>query len=208
MSRRRAGIVIGLLCAVLVVVWLLVLGIVPAKMPETGSRGVKEVEKKAKEFVESPPEMVQIEPLEKTVRDFMLRRDTVGVSPEEIRKKAQETAVSLSNWLQEQDKIEDKLVYKETGRDPFKAAVVERKATSTTKITSTTSAKKPEPKPVQPPKLVLKGTAQDSTGRLALINDKVLKEGDVIAGARIVKIEFERVVVSYQGQSFVFKVIE
>ncbi|GAF85806.1 unnamed protein product, partial [marine sediment metagenome] len=52
-----------------------------------------------------------IVPIKKTVRELVERPVAAEVSPEELRKKAGETALSLSNWLEEQEKIDKMLVY-------------------------------------------------------------------------------------------------
>jgi len=133
-----------------------------------------------------------IVPMKKTVRELVERPATVKVSPEELRKKAGETALSLSNWLEEQEKMDKMLVYHKGRRDPFLLLVKTKKKSL----------------PVQPPKLVLKGIAWDETEPLALINDLVVKEGDTIQGARIMKIDFDRVTVQYRSKKFVIKLIE
>ncbi len=133
-----------------------------------------------------------IVPIKKTVRELVERPVAAEVSPEELRKKAGETALSLSNWLEEQEKIGKMLVYHKGRRDPFLLLVKTKKKSL----------------PVQPPKLVLKGIAWDETEPLALINDLVVKEGDTIQGARIVKIDFDRVTVQYRSKKFVIKLIE
>ncbi len=133
-----------------------------------------------------------IVPMKKTVRELVERPVAAEVSPEELRKKAGETALSLSNWLEEQEKIDKMLVYHKGRRDPFLLLVKTKKKSL----------------PVQPPKLVLKGIAWDETEPLALINDLVVKEGDTIQGARIVKIDFDRVTVQYRSKKFVIKLIE
>ena len=133
-----------------------------------------------------------IVPLKKTVRELIERPVTVEVSPEELRKKAGETALSLSNWLEKQEKMDKMLVYHESRRDPFLLLVKAKKKSL----------------PVKPPKLVLKGIAWDETEPLALINDLVIKEGDTIQGARIVKIDFDRVAIRYRSKKFVIKLIE
>ena len=131
-------------------------------------------------------------PLKKTVRELIERPVTGEVSPEELRKKAEETVLSLSNWLEKREKMDKMLVYHEGRRDPFLLSV----------------KKKEKSLPVQPPKLVLKGIAWDKTEPLALINDLVIKEGDTIQGARIVKIDFDRVAIRYRSKKFVIKLIE
>jgi len=132
-----------------------------------------------------------IVPLKKTVRELVERPATVEVSPEELREKAEETALSLSNWLEKQEKMDKVLVYHESRRDPFLLLVKTKKKSL----------------PVEPPKLVLKGIAWDETEPLALINDLVVKEGDTIQGARIVKIDFDRVAVLYRSKKFVIELI-
>jgi len=129
--------------------------------------------------------------VKKTVRELVERPATVEVSPEELREKAEETALSLSNWLERQEKMDKMLVYHESRRDPFLLPVKAKKKSL----------------PVEPPKLVLKGIAWDETEPLALINDLVVKEGDIIQGARIVKIDFDRVVVLYGSKKFVIELI-
>jgi len=133
-----------------------------------------------------------IVPPKKTVRELVERPVTVEVSPEEIRKKAEETALSLSNWLEKREKLDKMLVYHEGRRDPFLLPVKTKEKSL----------------PPQPPKLVLKGIAWDKTEPLALINGQVVKEGNTIGGARIVKIDFDRVTVLYRGNKFTFKLIE
>jgi len=132
-----------------------------------------------------------IVPLKKTVRELVERPATVEVSPEELREKAEETVLSLSNWLEKQEKMDKMLVYHESRRDPFLLLVKAKKKSL----------------PVEPPKLVLKGIAWDETEPLALINDLVVKEGDTIQGARIVKIDFDRVAVLYGSKKFVIELM-
>jgi len=132
-----------------------------------------------------------IVPIKKTVRELVERPATVEVSPEELREKAEETALSLSNWLEKQEKIDKMLVYHEDRRDSFLLPLKTKKKSL----------------PVKPPKLVLKGIAWDETEPLALINDLVVKEGDTIQGARIVKIDFDRVAVRYRSKKFVIELI-
>ncbi|MBA7679471.1 hypothetical protein ES703_87768 [subsurface metagenome] len=133
-----------------------------------------------------------IVPIKKTVRELVERPAAVEVSPEELRKKAEETALSLSNWLEKREKLDKMLVYHEGRRDPFVIPIKTKEKSL----------------PVQPPKLVLKGIAWDKTEPLALINGQVVKEGNTIGGARILKIDFDRVTVRYRGNKFVFKLIE
>jgi len=137
-----------------------------------------------------------IVPIKKTVRELIERPVTVGVSPEELRKKAEETALSLSNWLEKQEKLDRMLVYHEGRRDPLLLPVKKKEKEIKESL------------PPQPPKLVLKGIAWDKTKPLALINDLVVKEGDTVQGARIVKIDFDQVAVQYRAKKFVIKLIE
>ena len=131
-------------------------------------------------------------PLKKTVRRVIERPLAVEVSSEELRKKAKETALSLSNWLEKREEIDKMLVYHEGRRDPLVLPVKTKEKTLS----------------VQPPQLVLKGIAWDETEPLALINDLLVKEGDAIQGARIVKIDFDRVTLRYGSKKFVVKLIE
>lgn len=133
-----------------------------------------------------------IVPLKKTVRRVIERPLAVEVSSEELRKKAEETALSLSNWLEKREEIDKMLVYHQGPRDPLVLPVKTKEKTLS----------------VQPPKLVLKGIAWDETEPLALINDLLVKEGDAIQGARIVKIDFDRIAVRYGSKKFVIKLIE
>ena len=131
-------------------------------------------------------------PLKKTVRRVIERPLAVEVSSEELRKKAKETALSLSNWLEKREEIDKMLVYHQGRRDPLVLPVKTKEKTLS----------------VQPPQLVLKGIAWDETEPLALINDLLVKEGDTIEGARIVKIDFDRIAVRYGSKKFVIKLIE
>lgn len=136
-----------------------------------------------------------IVPGKKGVKEPIERPVTGQISPEELRKKAEEAALSLSNWLKKQGEIEEMLAYHEDARDPFYLSLKNREEVK-------------ESLPLQPPKLVLKGIAWDETKPLALINGLLAKEGDTIQGATIVKIDFERVVIRYRSEEFVIKLIE
>jgi DNA-binding transcriptional regulator YdaS (Cro superfamily) len=136
-----------------------------------------------------------IVPGKKRVREPIERPVTGQISPEELRKKAEEAALSLSNWLKKQGEIEEMLAYQEGARDPFYLSLKKKEETK-------------ESLPLQPPKLVLKGIAWDETKPLALINGLLAKEGDTIQGATIVKIDFERVVIRYRSEEFVIELIE
>jgi len=136
-----------------------------------------------------------IVPGKKTVKELIEKPATEQVSPEELKKKAEETALSLSNWLKKQGEIDKMLVYHEGARDPFFLLLKKKE-----KIKKSL--------PLQPPELVLKGIAWDETKPLALINGLVVKEGDTIQGATIVKIDFERVAIQYCSQKFVIELIE
>jgi len=131
-------------------------------------------------------------PFKRAATELPGRPIAVEVSPEELREKAEVTARSLASWLEEQEKLSKKLVYHKGKRDPFLLVI----------------KKKEESPRLEPPKLILKGIAYDKTEPLALINDRVVKEGDTIEGARIVKIDFDRVVVHHGKKEFVIKLIE
>jgi hypothetical protein len=88
-----------------------------------------------------------IVPMKKTVRELVERPLTVEVSPEELRKKAEETALSLSNWLEKQEKLDRMLVYHEGRRDPFLLPVKKKEKEIKKNL------------PIEPPKLVLKDIA-------------------------------------------------
>jgi DNA-binding transcriptional regulator YdaS (Cro superfamily) len=136
-----------------------------------------------------------IVPGNKTVREPIEKPVTGQVSPQELRKKAEEAALSLSDWLRKQEEIDKMLVYHEGARDPFFFLPKERE-----KIEKSL--------PLQPPKLVLKGIVWDETKPLALINGLVVKEGDTIQGATIVKIDFERVTIRYRSKEFIIELIK
>ena len=131
-------------------------------------------------------------PFKRRVRELTERPGVVEVTPEELRERAEATARSLSSWLEEQEKLSRTLVYHKGRRDPFLLLV----------------KKKKESPRIEPPKLVLKGIAWDKTEPLALINNLVVREGDTIEGARIVKIDFDRVLVRHGRKEFLIKLIE
>jgi len=137
--------------------------------------------------------VVGIIPAKKTVKRVAKRSTTVKVTPEELKKKAEQTTLSLFHWLEKQERIDKMFVYHKGRRDPFLPPI---------------KKKVKESLPIQPPKLVLKGIAWDETEPLALLNGLVVKEGDTIQGARIVKIDFDRVVVRYSSKRFIIKLIE
>ncbi|GAI31899.1 unnamed protein product, partial [marine sediment metagenome] len=132
---------------------------------------------------------------QKTVKRVAKRSTAAKVTPEELKKKAEETTLSLSHWLKKQEEMEKMLIYHKGSRDPLvlppKKTVEARKAT-----------------PIKLPPLALKGIAWDETEPLALINDLVVKEGDTIQGAKIVKIDFDGIAVRYRAKKFVIKLIE
>jgi len=134
-------------------------------------------------------------PVKKTVQRIAKISTMLEVTPEELKKKAEQTALSLSNWLKEQEEMEKMLVYHGGGRDPL--VLPAKKRVEATK-----------PAPIKLPPLSLKGIAWDESEPMAFINDLVVKEGDTIQGARIVKIDFDRVVVRYGSKKFVIKLIE
>ena len=134
-------------------------------------------------------------PPKKAVRLVARRSTTAKVTPEELKKKAEETALSLSRWLEKQEQINRMLVYHEGGCDPL-VRPAQKAATAR------------KPAPIKLPPLSLQGIAWDETQPLALINDLVVKEGDTIQGARIVKIDFDRIAVRYRSKKFVIKLIE
>lgn len=131
-------------------------------------------------------------PFKRTVTELPKGAIVVEVSPEELRERAEVTARSLASWLEEQTELSKTLVYHKGKRDPFLPEI----------------KKKEESPRIEPPKLVLKGIAYDKIEPLALINDRVVKEGDTIEGARIVKIDFDRVVVHHGKKEFVIKLID
>jgi len=136
-----------------------------------------------------------IVPAKKTGRELIEKSITGEMNPEDIRKKAEEIALSLSSWLEKQEKIDKMLIYHQSPRDPFLLSV-EKKEEEEKSL------------PIQPPNLVLKGIAWDEIEPLALINGLVVKEGDTIEGVRIVRIDFERILVRYRSKEFVIKLIE
>jgi len=134
-------------------------------------------------------------PVKITVKRLAKRSTAAKVTPEELRKKAEETALSLSHWLKKQEEMEKMLIYHKDSRDPL---VLRAKKTAEARKVI----------PIKPPPLSLKGIAWDETEPLALINDLLVKEGDTIQGARIVKIDFDGIAVRYHSKKFVIKLIE
>lgn len=132
-------------------------------------------------------------PTKKTVREPIGRPVTAEMSSEKLRKKAEETTLFLLDWLKGREKMDKVLAYHKGGRDPFLPAI---------------KKKEKEDLAVQLPKLVLKGIAWDETEPLALINDLIVKEGDTIQEAKIVKIDFDQVAIRYYSKEFVIKLIE
>jgi len=116
--------------------------------------------------------------------------------PVTVQVSFEETAFPLSDWLEKEEKMDKMFVYHKSSRDPFLSAVKKKEKDVKKSL------------PIQPPKLVLKGIAWDETEPLALINDLVVKEGDTIQEARIVKIDFDQVTVWYVSKKFVIKLIE
>jgi len=112
------------------------------------------------------------------------------VTVEEIRKKAEETASALADWLERQVELGNILVYHRRPRDPFIPPVKEKVL------------------PAQLPKLVLTGIAWDEVRPLAVINDLVVEEGNRIGEVKIVKIYFNRVIVEYSYNKFVINLVE
>ena len=134
-------------------------------------------------------------PVKITVRRVAKRSTAAKVTPEELEKKAEETALSLSHWLKKQEEMEKMLIYHKGSRDPL--VLPAKKTVETRKATL-----------IKLPPLSLKGIAWDDAEPLALINGLVVKEGDTIQGAKIVKIDFDRVAVRYRAKKFVIKLIE
>ena len=134
-------------------------------------------------------------PVKKTVQRIAKISTMLEVTPEELKKKAEQTALSLSNWLKEQEEMEKMLIYHGGGRDPLVLPAKKR-------------AEATKPAAIKLPPLSLKGIAWDESEPMAFINDLVVKEGDTIQGARIVKIDFDRVAVRYGSKKFVIKLIE
>ena len=129
-------------------------------------------------------------PIKKTVRELIEKPVTVEITSEGLKKETQETTLFLLDWLEKREKMDRVLAYHKGGRDPFLPAI---------------KKKEEEDLAVQLPKLVLKGIAWDETERLALINDLIVKEGDTIQEAKIVKIDFDQVAVRYHSKEFVIK---
>jgi len=132
-------------------------------------------------------------PIKKTAGELIEKRVTVEMTSEELKKETEETTLFLLDWLEKRDKMDKVLAYHKGGRDPFLPAI---------------KKKEKENLSVQPPKLVLKGIAWDETEPLALINDLIVKEGDIIQEAKIVKIDFDQVAIRYHSKRFVIKLIE
>lgn len=134
--------------------------------------------------------VLDIIPPKKTAKKPLEEMAVVEVTVEELRKKAEETAFSLADWLEKQAELDNILIYHKGPRDPFFPPVKEKVL------------------PTRLPKLVLKGIAWDEVKPLASINDLVVKEGDIIGDVKVVKIYFDRVVVEYNFKRFVINLVE
>lgn len=128
--------------------------------------------------------------LKKTAKRSLEKPAVAEVTVEEIRKKAEETASALADWLERQAELGNMLIYQRKPRDPFVPPIKE------------------EVLPTQLPKLVLTGIAWDEARPLAVINDLVVEEGNRIGEIKIVKIYFNRVIVEYSYNKFVINLVE
>lgn len=54
--------------------------------------------------------------------------------------------------------------------------------------------------------LKLSGIATDERGKLAIINDEIVREGDIIFGIKILKITEDKVIVEKEGEEYTLKI--
>ncbi len=94
--------------------------------------------------------------------------------------------------------VRPKIEYDAQGlRDPFKGAVREEKvAPEETRV--------PETQENPPPQLTIQGIIWGGPFPLGIINNKVLKVGDTIDGARIISIDKEGVTIFFEGMQYNF----
>lgn len=83
-------------------------------------------------------------------------------------------------------------------RDPF----VEKRKKEEKKVAAAGTRKK------RPPRLKLNGIIDIAGKRIAIVNDKIVKEGDWIANHRILKIEKDEVIAVYRGKERTIRVKE
>jgi hypothetical protein len=81
----------------------------------------------------------------------------------------------------------------ESLRDPFKGVVVEDKSPEAAKVGA---------KDVPPPPLTIQGLLMGAKFPQAIINNKVVKTGDTVEGAKIITIEKDGVTVLFEGRQF------
>lgn len=134
-------------------------------------------------------------PAKKTVKQTTRRSATAKITPEELKREAEETALFCSHWLKEQEEMQKVLIYYRGPRDPLRPPAKEE--LEIRKII-----------PIELPSLLLKGIAWDEVQPLAFINDLVVREGETIQGVRIAKIDFDQIQVWYLSKRFVIKLVE
>lgn len=53
--------------------------------------------------------------------------------------------------------------------------------------------------------LVLSGIAVDEVGRIAIVNDRIVREGDTISGVKIIEIKEDSIIVEKEGKSYTLR---
>jgi type II secretory pathway component PulC len=89
-----------------------------------------------------------------------------------------EELISVEDFVLSQEKLEAKRPQLSWGRDPFLM-----------------SAKTSEEK-----ELMLSGVAVDEKGKIAIINNEIVREGDMILGAKIIEIKEDSVTIEKDGK--------
>ncbi|MFA6217210.1 MAG: hypothetical protein WDL87_06140 [Candidatus Omnitrophota bacterium] len=87
----------------------------------------------------------------------------------------------------------------DVGRDPFKNLLIPDSA----EITSKTPLKTDSSTTKTLPALTIQGIIWGGSLKQAIVNDKVVKEGDMIASARIIEISKNGIVVLYMNKQYI-----
>ena len=108
-----------------------------------------------------------------------------------------ETAIPESG---PENSLESAVVYDAEGlKDPFKPPEIKKEAQLPAKV-----SKQQEPKIVTPPSLIIQGIVWGGSLPQAIINQKIVKIGDTLEGARIIDIKKDGVTIAFQDQQFSF----
>lgn len=99
-----------------------------------------------------------------------------------------EGAISTEDFFESQKRLEEKRPGLLWTRDPFQLP-----------------PKGPQKAEFGISNLVLSGIAVDENGKMAVINDEIVREGDVVFGVRIIRIREDTVTVEKEGKSYDLK---